>query len=270
MPTRYWLVGRREVLAVSRLEAAGGVRRAEAEIDPAPIADAHRRYAAERDAADPGRPRRTRARRAASAARARASSACTPTTPGSSPAATTRSGAWVARPAGGSARRSRSARSSTSFSRRTVGDVRHPVSDSASCSPRELVDPDPPTPERADQRDRARSSITSTTCCASVPDDGRRRRRRTSAATSCGTVAAVEVGATRRRRPAWSSSATPPRRCSAPSPPSRRADARCTTRASRPTRVDTVLAASCVHRRRGDAPPAPRRRHVDASTERPA
>ncbi len=51
MPTRYWLVGRREVLAVSRLEAAGGVQRAEAEIDADAIADAHRRYAVERDAA---------------------------------------------------------------------------------------------------------------------------------------------------------------------------------------------------------------------------
>ncbi len=49
MPTRYWLVGRREVQAVSRLEAAGGVRRAEAEVDPVALADAHRRYAAERD-----------------------------------------------------------------------------------------------------------------------------------------------------------------------------------------------------------------------------
>ena len=53
MPTRYWLVGRHEVLAVSRLEAAGGVRRAEAEIDPVLIADAHARYAAERDATIP-------------------------------------------------------------------------------------------------------------------------------------------------------------------------------------------------------------------------
>jgi hypothetical protein len=53
MPTRYWLVGRREVLAISRLEAGGGVRRAEAEIDPARIADAHARYAAERDASLP-------------------------------------------------------------------------------------------------------------------------------------------------------------------------------------------------------------------------
>jgi hypothetical protein len=49
MPTRYWLVGTREVRAVSRLEAAGGVRQAEAEIDAAAIADAHARYAAERD-----------------------------------------------------------------------------------------------------------------------------------------------------------------------------------------------------------------------------
>jgi uncharacterized protein len=53
MPTRYYLVGRREVLAVSRLEAAGGVRRAEAELDAAAVADAHLRYAAERDAAIP-------------------------------------------------------------------------------------------------------------------------------------------------------------------------------------------------------------------------
>lgn len=53
MPTRYWLVGRREVLAISRLEATGAVRRAEAELDPAEIADAHRRYAAERDALIP-------------------------------------------------------------------------------------------------------------------------------------------------------------------------------------------------------------------------
>ena len=53
MPTLYWLVGARQHLAVSRLEARGGVRRAEAEVDPALVADAHRRYAAERDAAVP-------------------------------------------------------------------------------------------------------------------------------------------------------------------------------------------------------------------------
>jgi uncharacterized protein len=53
MPTRYWLVGRDEVLAVSRLEAAGGVREAEAAVAPEAVADAHQRYAAERDLAVP-------------------------------------------------------------------------------------------------------------------------------------------------------------------------------------------------------------------------
>lgn len=50
MPTRYWLVGASEVLAVSRLESSGGVREAEAAVDAEELADAHRRYAAERDA----------------------------------------------------------------------------------------------------------------------------------------------------------------------------------------------------------------------------
>jgi uncharacterized protein len=53
MPTRYWLVGRAESIAVSHLESAGGVRAAEADVDPAVVADAHARYAAERDAAIP-------------------------------------------------------------------------------------------------------------------------------------------------------------------------------------------------------------------------
>ncbi len=53
MPTRYWLIGHDAVVAVSRLEAAGGVRQAEAELDPMSVADAHRRYAAERDACLP-------------------------------------------------------------------------------------------------------------------------------------------------------------------------------------------------------------------------
>ena len=53
MPTRYWLIGRAESLAVSQLESSGGVRAAEAAIDPALVADAHVRYAAERDAAIP-------------------------------------------------------------------------------------------------------------------------------------------------------------------------------------------------------------------------
>lgn len=53
MPTRYWLVGAAETVAVSRLEAAGGVRAAEAELDPASVARAHEAYAAERDSAMP-------------------------------------------------------------------------------------------------------------------------------------------------------------------------------------------------------------------------
>jgi uncharacterized protein len=53
MPTRFWLVGEPARTLVSRLESAGGVREAEAEVDPAELAEAHRRYAAERDAAVP-------------------------------------------------------------------------------------------------------------------------------------------------------------------------------------------------------------------------
>ncbi len=53
MPTRYWLVGPDDVLRISRLESAGGVGRAEASVDPDELADAHRRYAAERDTAIP-------------------------------------------------------------------------------------------------------------------------------------------------------------------------------------------------------------------------
>ena len=53
MPTRYWLVGAAEREAVSRLEAAGGVKAAEAGVDPDELAAAHARYAAERDAAVP-------------------------------------------------------------------------------------------------------------------------------------------------------------------------------------------------------------------------
>ncbi len=58
MPTRYWLVGAEAAAAVGRLEAAGGVRRAEADVAPEAVADAHARYAAERDAAVPAAPRR--------------------------------------------------------------------------------------------------------------------------------------------------------------------------------------------------------------------
>jgi exopolyphosphatase/guanosine-5'-triphosphate,3'-diphosphate pyrophosphatase len=50
MPTRYWLVGREQRAAVDRLEAQGGVRAAEAAVDPGRLAAAHARYAADRDA----------------------------------------------------------------------------------------------------------------------------------------------------------------------------------------------------------------------------
>ncbi len=53
MPTRYWLVGAAESLDVGRLEALGGVDQAESEIDADLIANAHVRYAAERDSQIP-------------------------------------------------------------------------------------------------------------------------------------------------------------------------------------------------------------------------
>jgi exopolyphosphatase/guanosine-5'-triphosphate,3'-diphosphate pyrophosphatase len=53
MPTRWWLVDPALRASVSRLEAGGGVRAAEAAVEPAELAAAHARYAAERDAALP-------------------------------------------------------------------------------------------------------------------------------------------------------------------------------------------------------------------------
>lgn len=53
MPTLYWLCDPELLTAISRLEAAGGVRAAEAELDASAIAAAHARYAAERDALIP-------------------------------------------------------------------------------------------------------------------------------------------------------------------------------------------------------------------------
>jgi hypothetical protein len=55
MPTRYWLVDPALGAEVSRLESEGGVRAAEAGVDPAELVAAHERYAAERDAAIPAR-----------------------------------------------------------------------------------------------------------------------------------------------------------------------------------------------------------------------
>ena len=51
MPTRFYLVGASLVRDISRLEATGGVKAAEAAIDPGEVAALHRRYEAERDAA---------------------------------------------------------------------------------------------------------------------------------------------------------------------------------------------------------------------------
>ena len=53
MPTRYWLVDPDLRTEVGRLEASGGVRAAEAEVDAAAVADGHARYASARDALIP-------------------------------------------------------------------------------------------------------------------------------------------------------------------------------------------------------------------------
>ena len=53
MPTRYWLVDPQLRVRVGQLEAGGGVREAAAQVDVTDLADAHRRYAAERDALIP-------------------------------------------------------------------------------------------------------------------------------------------------------------------------------------------------------------------------
>ena len=54
MPTRFWLVGEDLRSRVGTLESSGGVRAAEEACEPAELADAHRRYAEERDAVIPG------------------------------------------------------------------------------------------------------------------------------------------------------------------------------------------------------------------------
>jgi hypothetical protein len=50
MPTRYWLIDPEIRARVGTLEAEGGVKEAEASVDAAELADAHARYARERDA----------------------------------------------------------------------------------------------------------------------------------------------------------------------------------------------------------------------------
>jgi uncharacterized protein len=53
MPTRFWLVDPEISALVGRLESQGGVRRAESEIGTEILAEAHARYARERDALIP-------------------------------------------------------------------------------------------------------------------------------------------------------------------------------------------------------------------------
>jgi hypothetical protein len=53
MPTRFWLLSPDLRLAIDRLESAGGVRQAEAAVDPDELATAHARYATEREEAIP-------------------------------------------------------------------------------------------------------------------------------------------------------------------------------------------------------------------------
>lgn len=53
MPTRYWLLDPELRAAVGRLESRGGVARAQAAVDQAELAEAHRQYASERDAGIP-------------------------------------------------------------------------------------------------------------------------------------------------------------------------------------------------------------------------
>jgi hypothetical protein len=56
MPTRYWLIDPELNRRIGTLESVGGVRQAEAEVDPEALLDAHRRYGAERESAiDPER-----------------------------------------------------------------------------------------------------------------------------------------------------------------------------------------------------------------------
>lgn len=53
MPTRFWLCSPDLRRRIGRIEADGGVRAAEADLDPVAIAESHARYAAERDAEIP-------------------------------------------------------------------------------------------------------------------------------------------------------------------------------------------------------------------------
>ena len=240
--------------AVSRLEAAGGVRRAEAEVDPGALADAHARYAAERDAgvpADHAGPRPTggvggtRAGRQVPARPLRLA-----------PRRRRRPGRALGR---GAARRrgstSTSAPSSTR-ARHAGRDLRHPRRSGDAAAPTELVDPDPPTPaqltnaigavDRPRRRRAARASRRSSTPTTS-----------TSAATRPWHLAAVERGATAGGRRA--SSRPRRRRGGLPHPGHRdRAPSALHNPGLDPASVSTPCSATCCVRRRGDAPAAAR------------
>lgn len=54
MPTIFWLVGRELRQDVSRVESRGGVRQADATLDPMDIAESHERYRKCRDSKIPG------------------------------------------------------------------------------------------------------------------------------------------------------------------------------------------------------------------------
>jgi hypothetical protein len=53
MPTRYWLVDPELRARIGTLESEGGVRQAEADVDPVELQAVHDRYATEREAAIP-------------------------------------------------------------------------------------------------------------------------------------------------------------------------------------------------------------------------
>ena len=248
MPTRVLARRTAAVTAVSRLEAAGGVRAAEEAVDADELAAAH---APLRRRARRARCRTTpsTARPAASVARARASSACTPTTRGTSPVATTRWGGGSPsssrRPLGidGDHRRGERRRDRDRGRRRDAGPVgTHPrvlVAELDRHRPAVADQPDQ-RHRHGDRRPRRRARARSPT------DELRRNRRRTRAraATRPGTWRVVERGR-KRSRNRCASTATTSRTCSARSPPSR-APTALHNPALRPERVDTIVATCCA------------------------
>ena len=244
MPTRYWLVGRAAVVAVSRLEAAGGVRRAESTIDPA--ARRRRPPRATPPSATQQLPPTTTgpARPAASAAPARASSASTRTTPGTSPAATTRSAPGSPSDSADARRPAMTTSASTSTSDVHVPQRRRRARRAARDDrARREIAGDPP---RADDLSNAIGAVHDTI------DDVLRVLPGVADAEAGRRQPAPRSPAVRRRRGRRvrhrcrsSSPATPPRTCSAPWPPSGAPTGRATP-GWLPARVDTVVGRCCV------------------------